>query len=994
MVDRRSPLRRTFTPIALLVTLALLALSHAQSLVVEAPAGRLAQPGDYVTLVFLVRSASDMTVVLDGRSSHGWQLLGPTSPVTLSAGSTQPVAVTAAVPPTAAAGDPDVVTLTAVGGGHQASASTEIEVAQHLDLQLQAPAQVVVGQSLDVTIANAGNVTTGATVSASVDGQTVGSRDVTVRPGKQVTLSFPVSHEGRYRVRLLRNDKVVAVRFVDTVVHGLPKPATFTLAGTASANLDTDGLWGASIAVKGALSDEASLDANLRADAPLRSHIALQTTAFGARLGDLSSDPLGLPPVQGFGVSAMVAPGSYALEGSAAWLEGPRYAGRIELGYRRAAQNLSLVGGLGMTAGKVAVAARMSGTVDHGSAVVRGSYDGQSVAASYRMQASDATGNYSVGVILSDALSDYGRLSFTANYVAGHTAAFAVGTVPLGAQAAGMAQVGGETRLASLDSGSLGAAAALGDVESYARVSFDPSPQRSVRPSGYAGLVYRPQDLGWGVAFDARLALGSASGAHAGWSSEADLRGRYFPGSDAIRGRLSLRTLGNLAPATVFGSVGWDLGTGTLSVGTGTILTAGPWTFQLNAGGQYAPASTVAWSAQLGLQARWAFDLPVPEAVVQATGGRRLGTVVVQVSADGEPVAGVPIAVGRYRIQSDPGGSVTLRLPPGRETVSVDLRTLAANMQLVGPSSQTVEIQYGTTVHVAFRLRRTAAVEGRVLSDSNGDGVADAPERGVAATVLVRDAGGQSQVVHTRPDGTFVVRGLPKGPTRVQVVKTPPGSAVVGRTERHLTLTAGGTSTVQFLVQPAAARATTFGGGGLTIRDVRPEVDAAPPGSAPLVTVTTTGHPERVELLIGSRTFEAKRGPDGTWTARIRVPPGAAGVVTFRVRAVRGGSAVSRGSQLVVSGDVPLMSIGPIPPLRAGTSATLSVHVLFAATSVTSRLGDEAPVTLTETSPGRWTARIRAPATSDQAEVPWRITAHRSGGESAVLTKTLRVLPH
>ena len=217
-------------------------------------------------------------------------------------------------------------------------------------------------------------------------------------------------------------------------------------------------------------------------------------------------------------------------------------------------------------------------------------------------------------------------------------------------------------------------------------------------------------------------------------------------------------------------------------------------------------------------------------------------------------------------------------------------------------------------IHVEFRLRRTAAVEGRVLSDANGDGAADTPERAVAATILVQDAGGQSQVVHTRPDGTFVVRGLPKGQTRVEVVETPPGSAVVGKTEQRLTLSAGGTSTVQFLVQPAAARATTFGGGGLTVRDIRPEVDAAPPGSAPLVTITTTGRPDRVDIDVGGHTLEAQRGPDGAWTARIQVPPGAAGVVTFRVRAVRGGSTVSRSSQLVVSGDVPLVSIEPIPP--------------------------------------------------------------------------------
>ena len=169
-------------------------------------------------------------------------------------------------------------------------------------------------------------------MSASVDGQPVGSKDVTVQPGKQVTLSFPVSQEGRYQVRLLRNDKVVAVRFVDTVVNGLPKPATFTLSGTASANLDTDGMWGASVDVKGALSDEASLDASVRADAPLRSYVALQSTSVRARLGDMANDPLGLPPLQGFGMSAMVAPGSYALEGSAAWLEGPRYGGRLQSG--------------------------------------------------------------------------------------------------------------------------------------------------------------------------------------------------------------------------------------------------------------------------------------------------------------------------------------------------------------------------------------------------------------------------------------------------------------------------------------------------------------------------------------------------------------------------------------------------------------------------------------------------------------------------------------
>jgi len=989
---RRSPLSHALFPVALLLVLLAANLARAQSLVVEAPPGRLAQPGDYVTLVFTVRSASNITAVLDATSSHGWQLLGPTSPVTIPAGSSQPVAVTAAVPLTASAGDPDVVTLTAVGGGQQESAATEIEVAQHLELQLQAPTQVVVGGSLDVIVTNAGNVTTAATVAAKVGGQLIDSRPIKLEPGKQVSLSFPVAEQGRYQIQLLRDGQVVAVRLVDTVVNGPPKPATFTLAGTASTNLDTDGNWGASVEVKGALSDYASLDASLRADSPLRSHVELQASAFRVRLGDLNTDPLGLPPVQGFGVSAMAAPGTFALEGSAGWLDGSQYTGRVEVGYRRSRQNFSLVGGLGIAAGKVTAATRMSGTFDNGSAVLQGSYDGQSISASYQMQARDSTGNYAVGAVLSDALTDYGRFSVTANYGAGHTAAFAIGTVALGPQAAGMAQLGVETRLATIDPGSFSLAAAIGDVESYARVSFDASQRQEVRPSGTAGVVYRPQDLGWGVAFDARLGLGSASGAVRGWSSEAELRGRYFPTSDAIRGRLSLRALGNLSPVTVFGSAGWDLGTGTVGLGTGTILTTGPWTFQLNAGGQYSPASTYAWSAQVGIQARWAFDLPVPEAVVQASGGRRLGTVVIHVSADGDPMPGIPIAVGRYRVKSDTDGSVTLHLPPGQQTVSIALQSLAANMQLVGSGSRTVEVQNGTTTKVEFRLHRTSAVEGQVLSDSNGDGVADVPERPVAARILVEDSSGRSQVVDTRPDGTFTARGLPKGTTRVVVIQTPPGSAVVGKAQRQLTLAAGGTSSVQFLVQPATARATTFGGGSLNIRDIRPEVDAAPPGSAPLVTITAAGRPQQVELDVGGLKVEAQRDPNGDWIARIPVPVGSAGVLTFRVRAVRGEATVSRTSQLVVSSDVPLLSIGPIPPLRAGRTTTLTVHVLFAATSVAAQLGSEATVPLTETSPGRWTAQVTAPERSDRTEVSLRITALRQGGEPAELSTMLRML--
>ncbi|MEJ2666870.1 MAG: hypothetical protein P8Z81_07205, partial [Deinococcales bacterium] len=683
MLGRSIALRDAFRAVTILFVVVVASFAHAQALVVEAPLGQLAQPGDYVTLVFLVRSTSTVTLALDATSSHGWQLLGPTSPVTVPAGTSQHVAVTAAVPASASAAEPDTVTLTAVGGGQQASASTTIDVARHLDLRLGTPSQVAVGQDMSVTVRNVGNVAAKATVVVTAGQEQVAFQNVSVDPGKSASVAVAVKAEASYHVQLVRDGVVLATRIVNTIVHGPPSLSTFTLAGTAFASLDSNLTWQAALRLKGPLSDRTNLDLSVRGDIPLNSHAQLQSSGFSLRLGDQDRDPLGLTTMGGFGVSALVTPGTgqLAIGGGASWLQNNQFAGQVEIGLSRRDNNVDVAAAFGLSAGSPTFSGRISGAFSNGTESVSAQVADGQFSASYGMAARDTTGNYTVRIALSAAPTEYERLDTYLTYYTRGVSAFVTATAPIGSQAAGQVQVGGTASLPFAVSGDLSASVALGDPVSYARMLYSANPNAFVRPFAGTGVVYRPQDLGWGVSTNVGLAVGAQSLVTGGWTTSANAQVQYYPATGAIRGRLSARGLADVEPFTLFAATGWDLGTGTVGMSAGGILNLGRWSLELDAGGQYSPGLTQPWSVQLGLQGSLTFDARVPEGIVQLAGGRRLGTLVVKTGADGTPLGNVDLAIGQYRLTTGPTGSVSVRLPPGSVTVGIDLTGLAANLQ-------------------------------------------------------------------------------------------------------------------------------------------------------------------------------------------------------------------------------------------------------------------------------------------------------------------------
>lgn len=342
----------------------------------------------------------------------------------------------------------------------------------------------------------------------------------------------------------------------------------------------------------------------------------------------------------------------------------------------------------------------------------------------------------------------------------------------------------------------------------------------------------------------------------------------------------------------------------------------------------------------LGVSHTFRFSFDTPDALVEAFGGRRgaevAGTAFLDQNMDGrrdedEPVlAGVTVALGRYRAETDAGGRYSLRVPGGRYGLSFPTG-LSATLELEGPDRVTLTDDQTVSRDLAFAPVATLPVE--VFYDDNRNGKRDAGEEGIPfARVLVQgdktfdtqtDSNGQADVSGLLP-GEYQVRvnphGLPEGyQATSEVVRVS-----LRPRERHAAVSLGAARPQRQVVQ-------TFDASSLAVLPlVRPS--SVPAGGEVRVMAIAQGEPDSVVLSANGTTVPmARKG--SAWEATMRIPLGTTpGPMTLRVRAELGGGSVERDARLVVEKGLPFAPESV--ELEAGQPATLHIETYFRGAAV------------------------------------------------------------
>jgi hypothetical protein len=177
----------------------------------------------------------------------------------------------------------------------------------------------------------------------------------------------------------------------------------------------------------------------------------------------------------------------------------------------------------------------------------------------------------------------------------------------------------------------------------------------------------------------------------------------------------------------------------------------------------------------------------------------------------------------------------------------------------------------------------------------------------------------------------------------------------------------------------------------LRIREVIPEVTAAPPGSSPVFSITTVGHPDKVVALVDGVTFPARRVQANLWQVRVPVTSKKRSVEHVDVRATKGNQSTGSSGQVVVDPSVPLMKAAPLGIVRAGGTAHLEVHVLFDASSVVASLDGGTDFPLRQEAPGQWQTALPIPPHSSAGIHEVSVSAVARDGTTTRTTVRVRV---
>jgi len=914
--------------------------------------------------------------------------------VALEPGKVQPVAITLSVPADAAAFSSDRVTLSVQTERETGSSQVELSVAELFGLELDAPEEVVVDEEgFEVTVINQGNVAENVTVALMGAGQVIAEADLRLAPQERRTAQLDAFLSGFFTLSLSTERGEELSCGIRLITFGVPEPSDFSLQGSAQALLDTQGQWQGFLELGGDLSDYSSMQMRLDAQAWRASFAELQSGPWQARLGSGSNDPfrLGLPA--DFGLSGHYAWDEWQTAGAFGISADRALVGFLAGAYFREAGEVAA--GLGMRDSSLVARARanwafsnvQSGAVRFEEILLEGdlNYGDSGLSGSLQTRLRELPGQLSLGIRTSSLLTDDASLGLNAGLSTRSANVTVNGVIPLASEAERDFNFGVSTEMPSELPGTLSLNTQFGLKTSYGNLRYQADFPWGWRTRNQAGFLR--DDNGTALEFRTSWALTNTPylslDGELTWYPDEDLLG-------LIGYRYQSATLAQ--HLTVFSSGSWEFGNEALGFGLGGLWQAEDWQVNLSADLGYAYSAPKPWTVTVGLSGSYLFDLTVPESITEVAGGRRLGVVTGQVRAADTPLADVEVHVGRYRMLTDEGGHYRAEVIPGDYEISVKLNSLPITYRLVSAESVTVEVVAKEVLEKDFLTIKVAALEGRVVQDSNADGAADEPLHGLAATLAVTDAEGLQRVVVSNEDGHFRVTGLLPGSVEVRLLTGPLGSKAVGDDVQTRTLVAGDIAQVQFLLQPVSARAKSFGGSSLRVRRITLEAERVPASAAPLVRVELQGEAEGVTLTSELGEVELSLEND-IWLGRLPIPADASdGPLRFEIVASQEDTEARRKGQVIVSSEAPAFKIEVKGPVLAGEALPLSVTTFFAAQNVSVEHPFENALNLkTDSTRGTWTGELAVPESTPDDVYELRIVMVKEDGTSLEQVERFRV---
>lgn len=973
---------------AVLVSVASAAVAAAP--LVAAPADRVVLPGDFVTLVFRVTSDVDATAELALETVPHTDVLGPDPTIELSAGATARVPITVLVPADAPALTLIRVTLTARTDAGEGRATAQLTVGELRRVVISAPNEVSLElPNFPVQVRNDGNVDEDVKLRATAGEATLLDSSLQVPVGGTTAVTVPIKGAGTITLTLSRDGAEDQVLRVRVVPEGVPPPAALTLHGVAKAELTSSLAASTTLTLTGPLSDYLLLDSTLALPKLRSSFASLDGGDWTVRLGQLGSAPFGLRTPSGPGVRGTLDTGPFDVGLAAAWSGADTMAAYALMGDRSADLRWGVAGGIdaGQALGAATIESRGS-ELEWGveASLVRGDLN---VLGRSRQVDELHNGNVTVTANASHLLQSDGAVSVTAGYADTDLSLYGTVIVPVGTDANWRARTGVSMRLPLQAPGSFYLRLRTAPDDHEVDVAYAAVLDGGWQTSNHAGTRWTAR--GFGVRGSSSWLYRPTPDQNLGFDTDVT----YYPATATFEASMGARFATDLGPLTTGVEADWDLGTGAFGVSGDLAYRTDP--FRLELDGSAGLGDDGRFDATVRLRGTYAVDIAVPTWLSDASGGRRVGVLRGTV-ADGvgttavHGIANAQLRIGSATVRTDENGNYEAQLPPGPQKVQLMLVSLPIQYRFDGAVDRTVDIVAKETSIVDFNVTAASCIRGVVLTDTDGDGVADDPPVPATGTVLLATSSGPERRIAVAANGAFEERGLAPGPVTLQLVGLPPGAAVIGTSRLELTLRPGEVASRTFLVRPALSTAPTFPVSSLRIRRIEPEIERVPPGSSPALRVSVQGDATSVVVVVDGQELPMAVQNDA-WFARLPVPSDApAGTFRFEVIARGGGEEASREARLIVDPAAPVFVVATPGATRAGTSVTLTLTVYEAASAVRFDPPFGPPTEARELEPGRWSAEVPVPAGTADAVYEFPATIERSDGTTLEATVRMRVL--